>query len=168
MQGVRVLCVSSSKDSDLTWCRYAEGHHGIVLKISPNVDKDSKYKLFRPVSYYPSRPTLYDSALSFQEGSLFGDQEARIKAAMEKIVYSKTLEWEYEHEYRLAIPVRTGEGWNTLSYHPEEISEIYLGAKASDEWKSEVVSLAEAVNPQITIHEMFYNANGTLLARYFR
>jgi hypothetical protein len=85
MQGFRVLCVSSSKDSDLMWCRYAEDHHGIVLKISPNVEKDSKYKLFRPVSYYPTRPALYDSALSFQEESLFGDQEARIKAAMEKI-----------------------------------------------------------------------------------
>jgi hypothetical protein len=41
-------------------------------------------------------------------------------------------------------------------YHPEEISEIYLGARASDEWKAEAEGLAKAVNPHIAVYEMFY------------
>jgi hypothetical protein len=168
MQGYRILCVSSRKDSERMWQSYAEGHTGVVLRISPNVDKDSKYQLFRPVTYQATRPTLYESAARFQEESLFGDQQVRIKNALEKIVYAKTLEWKYENEYRLAIPTRAGEDWETLSFHPEEISEIYLGANATDAWKVEVSALSEAVNPHIAIYEMFYSAHGNLLTRFFR
>jgi hypothetical protein len=165
MQGWRVLCVSERKDSERMWARYAENHQGIVLRIVPNLGKDSKYQLFGRVEYRATRPSLYESALSFQEGSLFGDQERRIRTAMEKIIYSKTLEWDYEKEYRLAIPVRPGENWNTLAYHPEEISELYLGANATTELKAEIVGLAQALNPQISIFQMFRDANGKLVFR---
>lgn len=167
MQDYRILCVSSRKDSETMWKRYAQDHTGIVLKISPNIDKDSKYQRFRPVTYRASRPTLYESAENFQEDSLFGDQTSRVENALEKIVYAKTLDWEYENEYRLAIPLRTGEDWDTLGYHPDEITEIYLGAHASTEWKTEADALAKAVNPDIAVYEMFYSGNGNLLARYF-
>lgn len=167
MQGFRILCVSSRKDSECMWDRYAEGHKGIVLKISPNIDKDSKFQRFLPVVYQACRPTLYESAEAFQESGLFGDQQARIKDAMDKIVYAKTLEWEYENEYRLAIPVHGDNDWDTLSYHPEELSELYLGVNAPHNWKAEVVALAESVNPDITVYEMFYNRNGNLLSRFF-
>jgi hypothetical protein len=95
MQGFRILCVSSRKDSERMWDRYAQGHKGIVLRISPNVEKDSKFQRFFPVVYQAFRPTLYASAEAFQESSLFGDQQARIREIMDKIVYAKTLEWEY-------------------------------------------------------------------------
>jgi hypothetical protein len=166
MQGFRILCVSSRKDSERMWDRYAQAHSGVVLRISPNIDKDSKYQRFQPVTYQATRPTLYESAERFQEDSLFGDQEARIRIAMEKIVYAKTLDWEYEKEYRLAIPVHTDDDWDTLGYHPEEISEIYLGAKACDEWKAEVIALGKGVNPRIVVQQMFYTGNGVLRARY--
>jgi hypothetical protein len=167
MQSFRILCVSSRKDSERMWDRYAEGHKGIVLKISPNIDKDSKFQRFLPVAYQSRRPTLYESAVSFQESSLFGDQLARIKDAMDRIVYAKTLEWEYENEYRLAIPVHGDNDWDTLNYHPEELSELYLGVNAPDNWKAKVVALAESINPHIIVYEMFYNGNGNLLSRFF-
>ena len=69
MQGYRILCVSSRKDSERMWQRYAQGHTGVVLKISPNIDKNSKYQLFRPVTYQAKRPTLYESAERFQRVS---------------------------------------------------------------------------------------------------
>jgi hypothetical protein len=167
MQGFRILCVSSRKDSERMWDRYAEGHRGIVLKISPNIDKDSKFQCFLPVAYQVCRPTFYESAEAFLESGLFGDQLARLKDAMDKIVYAKTLEWEYENEYRLAIPVHGDTDWDTLSYHPEELSELYLGANAPNNWKAEIVALAESINPDIAVYEMFYNGNGNLLSRFF-
>jgi Protein of unknown function (DUF2971) len=167
MQGFRILCVSSRKDSERMWDRYAEGHKGIVLKISPNVDKDSKFQRFLPVVYQARRPTLYESAEAFQESGLFGDQLARIRDAMDKIVYAKTLEWEYENEYRLAIPIHSDNDWETLGYHPKELSELYLGANAPDNWKAGIVALAESINPDIAVYEMFYSGNGNLLSRFF-
>ncbi len=162
MQGYRVLCVTTNKDSERMWAGYAQKHEGIVLRIEPNVEKDSKFQKFFPVEYRASRPPLYDDTLAFLEGSLFGDQESRKRAMLEKIIYSKTLKWEYESEYRLAIPLRQGEGWNTLSYHPEEISELYTGLAMTKENRDEIVAKAQALNPKIAIFQGGRDANKKL------
>jgi hypothetical protein len=73
MQGERVLCVTTQKGSERMWCEYAENHKGIVLRIEPNIAKDSKFQLFRPVIYREKRPSLYDDTLEFIAGSLFGN-----------------------------------------------------------------------------------------------
>jgi hypothetical protein len=166
MQGWRVLCVSTLNDSELMWTRYAEDHQGIVLRIVPNLEKDSKYQKFAPVIYREARPSLYESAARFQEDSLFADQQDRVKNSLDMIIYSKTLDWQYENEYRLAIPLGHGEkDWNTLAYHPDEIAELYLGAKMTAESKTELAGLAQVVNPHIKIFEMFYDSAGKLLSQ---
>jgi DUF2971 family protein len=165
MQAFRILCVSECNLSEEMWKRYAEDHKGIVLRITPNVAKDSKYQLFAPVAYRDSRPALYDSVLDFQEGSMFGDQQERIHQTMRKIIYTKTLPWSYEREHRLAIPLKEGEDWNIMPYHPEEISELYLGANQPSAVKADIVKLAQAVNPEIKIFDMACDKNGKLTFR---
>jgi len=165
MQGLRILCVSSLNTSEKMWQRYAENHGGIVLRILPNVAKDSKYQRFQPVVYREQRPSLYKSAAAFQEESLFADQDVRIREAMDAVIYSKTLEWEYESEYRLAIPLGHGErDWTTLPYHPEELSEIHIGANASPDFRQEIILLAKSVRPQIQIFQISRDANGGLVS----
>jgi len=166
MQNWRVLCVSTLNNSEKIWVHYAEDHQGIVLRIVPNLDKDSKFQMFAPVVYREKRPSLYESAAIFQEDSLFGDQQARLKKSMDTIIYSKTLDWQHENEYRLAIPLGHGErDCNTLTYHPDEIAELYLGAKMTTESKAEIVGLAQAINSNIKVFEMFHDENGQLQAR---
>jgi hypothetical protein len=151
MQRYRVLCVTTHKDSQRMWCEYAQKHEGIALRIQPSVRKDSKFQLFRPVKYRASRPPLYGNTIDFLTDSLFGNQVSTKKAILEKIVYSKTLRWEHESEYRLAIPLPQGEDWNTLNYHPEEITELYLGVAMTRANKDEIIVKAKAVNPKIAI-----------------
>ena len=105
MQGYRVLCVSTHNDSDQMWSEYAGKHSGIALRIEPNVARDSKFQLFRPVVYREARPPLYDDTLDFLAGSLFGNQEERRRAMLDKIIYAKTMKWHHEGEYRLVIAV---------------------------------------------------------------
>lgn len=163
MQDYRVLCVTTLRDSERMWSSYSENHKGVVLRIEPNVAKDSKFQLFRPVEYREKRPPLYDDTLDFIAGSLFGDQDARRKAILERIVYTKTLLWQHEAEYRLAIPLRKGEwSWNVLKYHPEEITELYLGLAMTNEDKGEVISKAKALNPEIAIFQADRDANTKL------
>jgi hypothetical protein len=163
MQDYRVLCVTNQVDSEKMWSNYAENHKGIALRIEPNFAKDSKFRLFRPVIYREKRPPLYDDTLEFIAGSLFGDQEARAMEMLEKIVYTKTLEWEHESEYRLAIPMRKSEEpWNTLPYHPEEITELYLGAEMEKADRDGIVGRAQAVNRNIAIFRMTRDADGNL------
>jgi hypothetical protein len=101
MQGWRVLCVTTNKDSEKMWSEYAENHEGVVLRIEPNIAKDSKFQRFQPVIYRERRPPLYDDTMEFLAGGLFGDLEARTRAVMDKIIYAKTLKWQHECEYRL-------------------------------------------------------------------
>lgn len=49
MQGYRIFCVTIHKDSENMWSDYAENHKGIALRIEPNLQKDSKFQLFRPI-----------------------------------------------------------------------------------------------------------------------
>jgi hypothetical protein len=115
--------------------------------------------------YREQRPSLYKSAAVFQEESLFGDQDARTREAMDAVIYSKTLEWEYESEYRLAIPLGHGErDWTTMPYHPEELSEIHTGANASPDFRREIILLAKSVHPQIQTFQISRDGSGALVA----
>jgi hypothetical protein len=164
MQRWRVLCVSTLKDSERMWSEYAEKHKGIVvLRIEPNAAKDSKFQRFQPVIYRDKRPALYDDPMEFIVGALFGDQEARTHALMEKIIYAKTLKWQHESEYRVAIPLgEDEEPYDTLSYHPEEITEMYLGLTMDPKDKDEIVANARAVNRDIAIFQAKRDAEGAI------
>jgi hypothetical protein len=155
LQDYRVLCVSTHRDSEEMWSGYAENHKGIVMRIEPNVAKDSKFQLFRPVEYREKRPPFFNSTRDFIADSLFSDQEALKRTTIEKIVYTKTLHWQHEAEYRLAIRLREGElPWNVRKFHPEEITELYLGLAMTMEVKEGMVSKAKTLNPEISIFQM--------------
>jgi Protein of unknown function (DUF2971) len=163
LQDWRVLCVTLNKDSERMWSEYAENHEGIVLRIEPNVEKDSKFQLFRPVIYLDKRPPLYYDTLQFIANSLFSDQKVRIDAIMKKIIYAKTLKWQHECEYRLAIPLGNDEEpYETLSYHPEEITELYLGLGMHSNDRDEIVAKAQAVNKDILIFQAKRDRNGAI------
>ena len=154
LQDYRVLCVSTCIDSEDMWSRYAENHEGIALRIDPNVAKDSKFKLFRPIVYRDARPTFYENSLDFVAHSLFGSQQANRTAAIDRIIYAKTRKWEHESEYRLALPSFSDEQqWNTQSYHREEITELYLGMALKADDGRAIVLRALAINPEIKVFE---------------
>ncbi|WP_338832654.1 DUF2971 domain-containing protein [Bradyrhizobium sp. 27S5] len=140
--------------SRLVWSGYAENPKGIAIRIELNLAKDSKFQLFKPVVYREKRPPLYDDTLEFSAGGLFGNLEARCRAALDKIAYAKTLAWQHEGEYRLVIPLnQREEPWNTLAYHPEEITELYLGAAITDADKQDLVAKAKGLNPKIAVFQ---------------
>jgi hypothetical protein len=163
MQRWRILCVTTDRDSERMWSEYAEDHKGIVLRIEANVAKDSKFQCFQPVVYRDKRPAFYDDTMEFIASALFGDQEARTRAIMEKIIYAKTLKWQHEREYRLAIPLGQDEGpYDTLPYHSEEISEMYLGLAMDPKDRNEIVAKARTVNPDIAIFQAKRDTTGTI------
>ncbi len=164
MQGWRVLCVTTHKDSERMWTEYAEKHKGVSLRIQPNHAKDSKFQLFRPVTYQERRPPLYENTLEFSAGSLFGDHEAQTKKIIERIIYTKTLDWQHEDEYRLAIPIGENEKpWSTLPYHPEEITELYLGLEMEKFDIQKIVGKARTVNRDIAIFRVKRDGGGKLV-----
>lgn len=166
LQGYRVLCVTTQNDSERMWERYAEQGRGVALRITPNLEKDSKFRLFRPVNYGDTRPPLYNKTQQFVEDSMFADREEIMRAMLDKIIYAKTREWEYECEYRLAIPLGASEEpWDTLPYHPEEITELYIGSNTVSADMEELVALGYSLNPEIKILQMLHGPSGSLTHR---
>ena len=163
MQGMRVLCVTTDKDSGRMWDEYARQHKGIALRIEPNIAKDSKFQRFQPVTYRKTRPPLYDDTFEFIAGGLFGNLEISARAIIEKIIYSKTLKWQHESEYRLAIPLGKDEApYDVLKYHPEEITEIYLGLAMGKADKDDILAKAKALNPNIRMFQAERDAKGRI------
>jgi hypothetical protein len=80
-----------------------------------------------------------------------------------KIVYAKTLKWRHEGEYRLAIPMGRGEKpWDTLPYHPEELTELYLGLAIDAKDKEDILAKARALNPNINVFQAKRGSDGKL------
>jgi len=94
---------------------------------------------------------------------MFGDQKDRIKAVLDKIIYTKTLEWEYEREFRLAVPADPKNDWNTLAFHPEELESLYVGAATEEGRKNDMVSLAKTINPQVKIFQARRSGPGEII-----
>ncbi|MFQ5508261.1 MAG: DUF2971 domain-containing protein [Leptospirillia bacterium] len=163
MQGYRVLCVTTHKDSERMWNEYADRHTGVAIRIQPHLAKDSKFQLFRPVTYQEKRPPVYEDTFEFISDSLFGDHEARNKEIIERILYTKTLNWQHEGEYRLVIPsFEYEQSWNTLPYHPEEITELYLGLEMDESDIVDIVGTACIVNRDIAIFKAKCDREGKL------
>jgi hypothetical protein len=72
------------------------------------------------------------------------------------------MKWQDESEYRLAIPLPKDEDWNTLLYHPEEITELYLGSAMTPGKKEQIVAAARKINPRIAVFDSSCDANKTL------
>jgi hypothetical protein len=163
MQDYRVLCVTTHKDSEKMWSGYAEDHKGIALRIQGSVAKDSKFQLFRPVTYRETRPTIYRDAVEFLVSSLFSDQDASKLKTMNDIIYTKTLAWQEESEYRLAIYCGRGEAvGEALKFHPEEITELYLGLAMDEADKADIIAKAKGLNPKIAVFQMKRGKDGKL------
>ncbi|WP_316235319.1 MULTISPECIES: DUF2971 domain-containing protein [unclassified Bradyrhizobium] len=163
LQNYRVFCVTTDKASSRMWKEYAQADQGIALRVTPSIEKDSKYLMLRPVTYQATRPPIFANSTDYAAEILFGNQAERARAALLGIIYAKTNDYKFESEYRLAIPLGEGEeDYRTQPYHPEEITELYLGAAIADADKEEIVATARALNPQIAVFQTKKEAEGKI------
>lgn len=161
LQGYRALYVTTEFNSKYMWDNYAAKNTGAMVRISPLYEKDSKFKLFKPVKYSERHPSLYDHADQFVFDALFGDRENTMSEILDRAIYSKTNEWKFESEYRLAIPIfEHEEAWDTLPFHPEEVDQLYLGHAMTAADAEEIIAKAIRLNPAIEIYRPNANGNG--------
>lgn len=107
--------------------------------------------------------SIYVNTLDFAKEGLFGDQAARARSTMDRIIYAKTNDYGFEREYRLAIPLGEGEeDYRTLPCHPEEVTELYLAPSMTPVDKAEIVSTAKSVNPSIKVFQAKRGGQGQI------
>jgi len=103
---IGICCfTTNSPETTLMWSHYADGHKGICLIFIPSgtirLFGDNTYQVVGPikVNYDKKLPTL----------DLFN----MTSQIMAECIKTKSIDWEYEHEYRVFTPGFTGEKkWN--------------------------------------------------------
>ncbi|KZK68674.1 hypothetical protein A1L58_18140 [Shewanella baltica] len=115
---IGVVCLSEDCVNILMWAHYANDHKGICIEFERNKDNAlGNYDVTRPITYQKYYPkfTVLDFGAS-EDGSV-----------LEKIIWSKSIDWEYEREWRIA----TNKG-NVALPIPGKISAIIFGIRASN------------------------------------
>lgn len=153
-----IFCASKRFDNYLLWAHYAEKHQGAVLEFSPNAEKDSMLILAEDVEYTNNRPHLYESHRDFLMKSMFRKTEDVLAEYTKKITKTKSLEWAYEEEVRLYMPILVnlfeGKKNHFLTYHDDELVSVFLGCKMPKKTRDAITGLALKRNPKVNIYEM--------------
>jgi hypothetical protein len=150
-----VLCLAARNDSVLMWSHYAQHHEGAVLEFSPDVARDSALLASRPVQYQLQRPLVYRTPGDLVRRALLMSSEQSANEIVGELIYTKSVEWEYEHEYRLAIPnfVAAGAKSALLEFWPSELVAVYLGCRIKEADKQELKAAAQSLNTKVEVYE---------------
>ena len=135
------------------WAHYADKHKGAAIGLKADLEKDSFLRLVEPVEYNCTRPYLFESIKKWLNNPAEEHSMEAARKATQRLLHTKSQEWSYEEEVRLAIPdeVKPNETASFLEFHPNELVELYLGYRMSDDHKGQVTALAKLLNPEVRI-----------------
>jgi len=146
---IGVLSLTEKPDNILMWGHYASCHTGFVIEF------DEKHAFFdqrklanelqgyvRKVNYFRERPSLilYDSSKTNEQNK---------EVFIEKFIWAKNSDWEYEQEWRMVYTLKGKQNLITeispsIYLFPlpmESIKGIIFGCKMSNENKTRLISL---------------------------
>jgi hypothetical protein len=153
-QDSAIFCATLSCNNLLMWAHYAQQHRGVVLGFKPDIEQDSFLRLMKPVRYTDIRPAFYGHLEdTIRRGSTFTEND--MTEFRDSFIYSKSTHWSYEEELRIDIPhgVPAGDSATFLNFYPSELCEMYLGVRADEAFKAEIITAARTLNPDIAIFD---------------
>ncbi|MDR6462676.1 DUF2971 domain-containing protein [Chryseobacterium sediminis] len=113
-----VLSLSTQNNNILMWSHYTENHKGVCFGFEFSEDAFSKTKRVRYQSHY-------DDIWAW----LHTDEEV-----VDRILFSKSSDWQYEDEYRI---IRESIG--AEKFNPDSLKEIIFGSKMSENDRLEII-----------------------------
>jgi len=131
----RILCLTESPTHSAMWYHYAAKYRGVVLELRCIEELDSAWLAAKPVSYPASKPPIY-TADGWAE-LLCLQQEVAVQAVLHSATYTKSPDWSYEREWRVASfkrPTDTGD-FTDYKFDRQELGALYFGPMISPEDK---------------------------------
>jgi hypothetical protein len=95
----KYLCLTSRRDQSIMWSHYADGHRGAALEFQAKRGVDSAVRMAKPINYLHEPPHFADAKTL--AAVLAGIEDFGLRQLIDKFVYSKGVEWEYEQEWRI-------------------------------------------------------------------
>ena len=129
----RILCLTESPAHAAMWHHYANKYCGVVLEFRCIDELDSAWLAARPVTYPQSKPAVYTASGWAELFCL--QQEAAIRVMLDAATYTKSPDWSYESEWRIASfkrPTDSGH-FSDYKFDRQELGAVYFGPMISPE-----------------------------------
>ena len=129
----RILCLTESPAHTAMWHHYADKYRGAVLEFRCVDELDSAWVAAKPVTYPASKPAIYTADGWAEIMTL--QHEAAIRSILHAATYTKSADWSYESEWRIASfkrPTDTGH-FSDYRFDQHELGAVYFGPMISPE-----------------------------------
>lgn len=157
---VGIFCLAKNYDNILMWSHYCNSHTGIVLEINTN---NSFFEHLNKIDYPESnaRPRLKLSKRDYTK------QES--EELLKQLLYSKSILWSYEEEYRDYKQLALGEKIDKtdeldfpiylFDFPKEIISGVYFGVRVNDNKYENFRNTIECKYSNLTFKRATLNEN---------
>jgi hypothetical protein len=140
----RILCLTENPSHTAMWHHYADKYRGVVLEFRCVDELDSAWLAARPVTYPLEKPAIYTADGWAKIMTL--QHDAAIGAVLHTATYTKSPDWSYESEWRVATfkrPTDIGD-FSDYGFNQRELGAMYFGPMISynDRRSLNIASLA--------------------------
>jgi hypothetical protein len=150
----KILCLTGAPDKLLMWYRYAEQGSGMVLRFKDAPGVDSPWSGARRIKYYANMPLLVDN--DYLADMLSGRASMDAQSILHHMVYSKSLEWAYEREWRIF----TGQGrdpeakFENVQFNAQELDAVIFGHRMSDVDRNAIAEITRRQYPHAQLLQL--------------
>lgn len=149
----RVLCVSEEVDNVVMWSHYADQHRGVAFQLGCIDSIDNRLLAAKRVEY-TDRFIAFPSAEEYAQ-HLTGEKPIDMVPLVWKIAYTKHIDWAYEREWRVHIPLLREIPSASFSIYdePAEVFQaMYLGCRMEPGQIQSVIQAAIKFLPHMKIY----------------
>ena len=138
-----MACFSGIMNNQLMWSHYADNHRGICLIYNPAADSSGLISAPHELKYSREYPKV-----RLVDLASMGD------VAVQNLLLTKSIDWEYEREFRILLPYAAGK---TFPYDPAALVGIVLGARFPQDRVDEICSWVKNHPSRPIIHQAELN-----------
>ena len=154
----RILCLTESASHTAMWYHYADKYRGVVLEFLCLDELDSAWLAAQAVTYPEPKPQVY-TAEGWAEIMCLR-QDLAIRSILHTATYTKSSDWRYESEWRIASykrPKDTGY-FTDRKFDRRELGAVYLGPMMSPEDRISL-RLAASAFPTVKLWDVSIGMN---------
>lgn len=148
----RVFCVSERHDNVVMWSHYADEHRGVVFKLRCIDEIGNRLLAARQVIYTDSFITFLSAEQYIK--NITGEHPIKIAPLCWNITLTKHIDWAYEKEWRVHIPILDEPPSDGYAIYPEDsriFEAVYLGCRMEDKEVAMIVELIRRHLPETKI-----------------
>lgn len=136
-QAISLCSFTESNDNNLMWSHYANNHKGICVEyyseLFEYLKKLKDYLVYWKVNYSEEPPLV----------KVLDDMTSKV----EKIMFNKQLEWQYEKEHRVVF--FSDKDTEFIPIDRKYIKAVFIGSRADREIDSKVLSLCHGCHIEV-------------------